>query len=88
MAVKQPAKKEVTVKIECCGGGGDGKRMWKIGHCHAHAAGSGIYGLGFIGAAGYYIQTATSFWDGVIGVLKAIVWPAFLVHKLLMFLKA
>jgi hypothetical protein len=38
-----------------------------------------IYGLGFIGAAVYYISTATSFWLGVIGFLKAIVWPAFLV---------
>jgi len=41
-------------------------------------------GLGFIGAAVYYIQQATSFGDGV---LKALVWPAFLVHKLLEFLK-
>ena len=43
----------------------------------------GVYGLGFIGAAIYYIQQATGFWDGVLGVLKAMVWPAFLVHKLL-----
>ena len=43
----------------------------------------GVYGLGFLGAAIYYIQQATGFWDGVLGVLKAIVWPAFLVHKLL-----
>ena len=47
------------------------------------ACGGGIYGLGFIGAVIYYIQTATSFWGGVLGVLKAIVWPAFLVYKLL-----
>ena len=43
----------------------------------------GIYCLGFIGAAIYYIQTATGFWSGVLGVLKALVWPAFLVYKLL-----
>lgn len=49
-----------------------------------HGVSSGIYGLGFIGAAVYYIQQATSFGDGV---LKALVWPAFLVHKLLEFLK-
>ena len=41
------------------------------------------YCLGFIGALIYYISTATSFWGGVLGVLKAIVWPAFLVFKLL-----
>jgi hypothetical protein len=45
--------------------------------------GGGIYGLGFIGAAIYYIQQATGFWSGILGVLKAIVWPAFLVYKLL-----
>ena len=52
-----------------------------------HGATSGIYGLGMIGAAVYYIQQATSFWDGVLGVLQALVWPAFLVYKLLEFLK-
>ncbi|MBM3233615.1 hypothetical protein FJZ19_00805 [Candidatus Pacearchaeota archaeon] len=46
----------------------------------------GVYGLGFIGALIYYIQTATSFWMGVLGILKAIVWPAFLVYELLKFL--
>ncbi len=40
-----------------------------------------VYGLGLIGAAVYYITVATSFWAGVIGFLKAIVWPAFLVYE-------
>lgn len=48
---------------------------------------SGIYGLAFIGALIYYIQHATSFWMGVIGFLKALVWPAFLIYELLEFLK-
>lgn len=39
-----------------------------------------IYGLGFIGAAIYFISTATSFWIGVLGLLKAIIWPIFLVY--------
>ena len=42
-----------------------------------------VYGLGLIGAAVYYIQVATGFWAGVIGLLKAIVWPAFLVYEVL-----
>lgn len=46
---------------------------------------SGVYGLGFIGAAIYFIQHATTFWMGVVGVGKAIVWPAFLIYKLLEF---
>lgn len=52
-----------------------------------HVASSGLYGLGFIGAAIYFIQHADSFWVGVLGVLKAMVWPAMLVYKLLEFLK-
>jgi len=48
--------------------------------------GGGIYCLGFIGSAVYYISTATGFWDGVLGVLKALVWPAFLVFHLFKFL--
>ena len=39
-----------------------------------------VYGLGLIGAAVYFIIHATSFWLGVLGVLKAIVWPAFFVY--------
>ena len=44
-------------------------------------SGSAIYGLGFIGAAVYFISNATSFWLGVVGFLKAIVWPAFVVYE-------
>ena len=40
-----------------------------------------VYGLGFIGAAIYFIAHATSFWMGVLGFLKAIVWPVFLVYE-------
>ena len=47
---------------------------------------SAVYGLGFIGALVYYISTATGFWLGVLGVLKAIVWPAFFVFELFKFL--
>jgi hypothetical protein len=45
-----------------------------------------VYGLGFLGAVVYYIQTAQSFGDGVIGFLKAIVWPAFVIFELMKFL--
>lgn len=46
------------------------------------------YILGAIGAAIYYISIAGGFWAGVLGVLKAIVWPVFLVHGLLTFIGA
>jgi hypothetical protein len=45
-----------------------------------------VYGLGVVGSLVYYISTATSFWMGMLGVLKALVWPAFLVYELLQFL--
>ena len=44
-----------------------------------NATGGAVYGLGFIGAAIYFISVATSFWMGVLGFLKAIIWPVFLV---------
>lgn len=47
----------------------------------------GIYGLAFLGAAIYFIQHATTFWGGVFGIIKALVWPAILIYKCLEFLK-
>jgi len=40
-----------------------------------------LYGLGVIGAAVYFISTAPGFWEGVVGLLKSFVWPAFLVFE-------
>jgi hypothetical protein len=56
-------------------------------HSHHHNNGGGaVYGLGFIGAAIYFIGQATTFWLGVLGFLKAIVWPVFLVLGLMKFI--
>jgi hypothetical protein len=56
-------------------------------HNNKYAASSGaVYGFGFIGALIYYISIATGFWIGVLGVLKAIIWPTMLVYELLKFL--
>jgi len=52
-----------------------------------HRGGDAVYGLGLLGALVYYLQTATSFWDGVVGILQALLWPAFLVYHLLGFIK-
>lgn len=49
--------------------------------------GNAVYGLGFLGAVVYFIQHATSFGLGVLGVFKALVWPAFVVYRLLEFLR-
>jgi hypothetical protein len=50
---------------------------------NCHASSNAVYGLGFIGAAIYFISHAVGFWMGVLGILKAIVWPAFLVYEAL-----
>ncbi len=47
------------------------------------AASGGIYGLGFIAAAIYFISHAAGFWAGVLGFLKAIIWPVFVILKLM-----
>ena len=60
--------------------------MGKKNYMSSCDSGGAVYGLGFIGAAIYYISTANGFWMGVLGFLKAIVWPAFLVYELLKFL--
>ena len=49
----------------------------------AQGGGEAVYGLGLIGAAIYFIQNADSFWAGALGLLKAIVWPAYVVYELL-----
>ncbi len=61
------------------------KRVVNVIKCNSHGA---VYGLGFIGAAIYYISHATGFWIGVLGFLKALVWPAFLVYDVLRYLGA
>lgn len=48
---------------------------------HKSGASGAVYGLGFVGAAIYFISQATTFWMGVLGFLKALVWPAFLVYE-------
>jgi hypothetical protein len=63
----------------------NGKHCHK-GHLHGHGGNGAVYGLGFVGAAVYFIGPVTSFGAGVIGFLKALVWPAFLVYEAFKFL--
>ncbi|WIM92844.1 hypothetical protein ACTOB_004802 [Actinoplanes oblitus] len=45
--------------------------------------GGALYGLGLIGALVYYLGAADGLAEGALGVLKALVWPAFVVYDLL-----
>jgi len=58
----------------------------KVVHHTSNGAGGAIYGLGMIGAWVYYIGQAATFWLGVLGFLKGIVWPAFMVYTLMQYL--
>lgn len=50
-------------------------------------SGSPVYGLGMIGAWVYYIGRAETPQDRLRGFFKGLVWPAFLVHDLLVYLE-
>jgi len=47
------------------------------------ASAGAVYGLGLIGALIYFLQAANGFWEVVLAFLQAIVWPAYIVYKLL-----
>jgi hypothetical protein len=55
------------------------RRTWGAGR----GGGDVVYGLGLIGALVYYLGAANGFGPAVVGILKALVWPAFLVYQLL-----
>ncbi len=46
-----------------------------------------IYGMAFIGALIYYLQHAATVWTALVGIAKAIFWPAVLMYKVLELLK-
>lgn len=60
----------------------------KSGSKKGGQAGNAVYFFGLIGAMVYYIREADGFWYGVLGILKAFVWPAFVVYDLLKHLAA
>jgi uncharacterized membrane protein len=73
-------------KIECCEKT-DSKKYDFICNCGKAGASNGaIYGLSVIGVLFYFLGNATSFGMVMIGIGKAIFWPAFLMFKLLTYL--
>lgn len=84
---KQEMEKEIEKEIE--------KKLDKKFSCYNYnknfnrkrfASNDAVYGLGFIGAAVFYISNSTTFSMGLLGFLKAIVWPAFMVYEAFKFL--
>jgi hypothetical protein len=68
------------------------KKDWKENVCTRGkddakcGASSAIYGLGLIGALIYNISVATGFWNIIWAIIKAFLWPAFLVYELYKYL--
>ena len=54
---------------------------------YRNATSEAVYGMGLIGALVYYLQHATTFLAGMLGIFKAVIWPAMVAYKLLEFLK-
>lgn len=52
-------------------------------YANESASAGAVYGLGLIGALIYFIQAANGFWEILLAFLQAIVWPAYIVYKLL-----
>ena len=64
------------------------KKIVKVCKTRGSSCGGCGYFLGFLGATIYYISSATGFWMGVLGFLKAIIWPLFVVLEGLKFVGA
>jgi hypothetical protein len=43
---------------------------------------AGAYFLGMIGAAVHFVSNADGFWPVIMALLKSLVWPAFLIHRI------
>ncbi len=54
---------------------------------HQGGSSDAVYGIGLIGAWVYYFKRATTSQQRVQAFFKGLFWPAFLVHKLFVFLE-
>lgn len=80
-------KKEEKIEKEgkcCCEG-----KLNSRGHHHGggHSDSGTIYGMGLIGALFYFLQGVSGFGPIMIGIGKAIFWPALVLFKVLTYLQ-
>ena len=57
------------------------KKEVKVINKYNGGASGAVYGLGLIGALVYYLQGTSNFPDALMGIIKAILWPGFLIYK-------
>lgn len=77
--------KEPEIEIKAKLSGTENCKDWCKGKNvnSAHGTGGALYFVGFIGALIYWMQAAVGFGAVVTGFLKACVWPAYIIYKLL-----
>jgi len=74
--------KKENLSNDCC----SDKFFSKGRHDHCGSS-NAIYGLGVIGALFYFLQSASGFSAVMMGIGKAIFWPAILMFKLFTYLQ-
>lgn len=79
-------KKENIEQKECCQEKFMSRGHHHGRHCHGQGGSGAIYGLGVVGALFYFLQNAATFGIVMVGIGKAIFWPAILMFKLLTYL--
>jgi hypothetical protein len=84
------AKKSTDPKIEINAKitGADEMKDWckeksKNSNASTHGTSGALYFVGFIGSLVYWMQAANGFGAVITGFLKSLVWPAYIVYKLL-----
>lgn len=77
---KKETSTSAGVANACCGTSCTCKP--KSSAANSGSAGA-LYFVGFVGAIIYWFQAANSFGGYFFGFLKALVWPAYIVYKLL-----
>lgn len=50
------------------------------------SGGDAVYFFGLLGSLVYYVGSVDGFWNIILAILKAFVWPAFVIYDLLKFL--
>ncbi len=80
-------KNNPELEIKASLKGADDLKEWckEKGNSNAstHGTSGALYFVGFIGSLVYWMQAATNFGAVITGFLKSMVWPAYIVYKLL-----
>jgi hypothetical protein len=81
------SKKDPEIEIKAKMNGSDEWKEWSksknnINYSN-HGTSGALYFVGFVGSLVYWIQAAVGFGAVITAFLKSLVWPAYIVYKLL-----